>query len=168
MAEPDHTPGSRLLDALTTIAGIAVLLLLLSQILVVALRYVFALGWPWATDLLTYLNFVIVSLPLIGVVVYNTGVRVDVLRAFMSRRLQTLFDRIALLGLFLPAMLWAAWTSWPLTMNSWSLYEASPNVGGLPGYFLLKTLLSAIFAGLAIAALWIGLRPRVYEDSHDA
>ena len=147
----DATPKTlarRCLDLLTDIGAMAVPVLLFTQILVVALRYAFSLGWPWATDLLTYLNFVIVSVPMIGVVALNSGVRVDVLRARMSERLQRALDRVALLALFLPAMLWAVWTSWPLTRNSWSLLEGSPNMGGLPGYFLLKTLLTLVFADL--------------------
>lgn len=156
---------SRLLDMLTTLGGIAVIALLLCQIIVVALRYVFSLGWPWATDLLTYLNFLIVTLPMVWVVAFNKSVRVDVLRGYMSDRLCILFDRLALLGLFLPAMAWAAWTSWSLTRNSWSLLESSPNMGGLPGYFLLKTILTATFTGLAIVAIWVGLRPRAYGEA---
>ncbi len=162
MGESKRTLSRRFLDLLTDIGGIAVLALLLLQVLVVALRYAFSLGWPWATDLLTYLNFIIVSVPMIAVVALNRGVRVDVLRDRMSAGLQRLLERVALLCLFLPAMAWAAWTSWPLTRNSWSLLEASPNMGGLPGYFLLKTLVTLIFTGLAITAVCIGLRPGLY------
>lgn len=157
----------RPLDLLTWLGGIAVIGLLLVQILVVAFRYVFSLGWPWATDLLIYLNFLIVTLPMIWVVANNKGVRVDVLRARFSARTQNLSDRFALLFLFLPAMMWAAWTSWPLTRNSWSLLESSPNMGGLPGYFILKSLLTGAFAGLALTALWMGLRPREYERASE-
>lgn len=168
MAKRKAPAVTRALNLLTMLGGIAVVALLLAQIVVVALRYVFAMGWPWATDLLTYLNFLIVSIPMLAVVAFNKGVRVDVLRNSMSRRTRNVLDRIALLGLFLPAMIWAAWTSWPLTQNSWSLLESSPNMGGLPGYFVLKTILTAVFAGLAAVALWIGLRPGLYgEDNAD-
>ncbi|MBN8294839.1 TRAP transporter small permease subunit [Rhodobacter sp. NTK016B] len=149
------------------VAALAVISLLMAQIVIVALRYVFSLGAPWATDLLTYLFFLIVSLPLVGVILSNESVRVDVFSDRFSRRTRRIIDRIALLGLLFPAAGWAAWTSVPMVRTSWRVLESSPTLGGLPGFFLLKTVMALLFATLALVALIVGLRPSLYGKGND-
>jgi TRAP-type C4-dicarboxylate transport system permease small subunit len=61
---------SRMTGLLDWIAGLMVIGLLIWQLaVVVLLRYVFSLGAPWASDLLTYFFFFVVILPLLGVLV---------------------------------------------------------------------------------------------------
>lgn len=146
------------------LAAVAVISLLMAQIVVVALRYVFSIGAPWATDLLTYLYFFIVSLPLAGVLLRNESVRVDVMSQRFPPVLRRWIDRIALLGLLFPAMAWAAWKSVPMVQTSWRVLESSPTLGGLPGFFILKTITALLFATLAIVALILGLRPGLYRN----
>lgn len=145
------------------LAAVAVISLLMLQIVVVALRYVFSIGAPWATDLLTYLFFFIVSLPLAGVLLRNESVRVDVMNQRFPPALRDWIDRFALLGLLFPAMAWAAWKSVPMVQTSWRVLESSPTLGGLPGFFILKTITALLFVTLAVVALILGLRPRLYR-----
>jgi TRAP-type mannitol/chloroaromatic compound transport system permease small subunit len=149
------------------IAAFAVISLLCSQIVIVALRYVFSIGAPWATDLLTYLFFVIVSLPLASVLLRNESVRVDVFNQRFSPRMRDVIDRFALLGLLLPAMAWAAWKAVPMVQTSWQVLESSPTLGGLPGFFILKTVMALVFFTLAVVCLILGLRPSLYRKGHD-
>lgn len=149
--------------SLNTLASAIVLLLMVSQIVVVALRYVFSLGWPWALDLLVYCFFMISILPLSLVLFRNISVRVDILYATWPDARRNLVDRVGLLLLLAPSMLYAAWTSINPMLRSWQLLEASPTFGGLPGYFLLKTFLTLAFALLAFWAVVIGLRPKIYQ-----
>lgn len=158
----------RIVDALSTIGGLLVALLLATQLIVVALRYVFSLGWPWATDLLVYTFFLSVLFPLLLVLVRNKTVRVDVFYAGWPKSRRTIVDRIALLCLFVPAMGYAAYASYGTTMNSWRVLESSPTFGGLPGYFLLKTMLSLTFASLALVGVYLALRKSPYQDEGDA
>ncbi|WP_370269875.1 TRAP transporter small permease subunit [Nioella sp.] len=144
------------------VAAFAVVALLMVQIVIVALRYVFSLGAPWATDLLTYLFFLIVSLPLVGVILNNESVRVDVFSGRFPPRLRRGIDRVALLGLLFPASAWAAWNAVPMVRTSWRVLESSPTLGGLPGFFVLKTVTALVFAALALVALIVGLRPGLY------
>ncbi|SEO38760.1 TRAP-type mannitol/chloroaromatic compound transport system, small permease component [Salinihabitans flavidus] len=148
------------LDAL---AATAVIGLLASQIVIVALRYVFSLGWPWATDLLTYLFFFIVSLPLVRVLLHNESVRVNVLSQSFPRPVMEVIERVALIGLLCPAMTWAAWNTIPMVKTSWRVLEGSPTLGGLPGFFIIKTLAALVFAALAIVSLVMGLRRHPYR-----
>ena len=156
------TVVNRVADALRSAAGGLIALLLLAQIVIVALRYVFALGWPWATDLLVYLFYLSILLPGLAVLLGNHSVRVDVFYATCPRPWRQRIDRGALLLLLAPAMAYAAWTSVGPMLNSWRVIESSPTFGGLPGYFLLKTALTLFFAGLAFAAVWMALRSAPY------
>lgn len=148
--------------ALTKVAGVLLAVLLVMQVSVVALRYVFSFGASWTQDAMVYLFFFSVLLPGLAVLLLNKSVRVDVFYANWSRRRRNLLDRIALLALLAPATAYAAWASLGPTLNSWSVYEASPTIGGLPGYFLLKTTLTLFFVLLSLLALYMGLRPRPF------
>lgn len=150
-----------------TWGGVMVVLLLLAQIIVVALRYVFSLGWSWAIDLLVYLFYLSVLFPMLRVLVDNATVRVDIFYAGWSVRRRNVVDRVALLGLFCPTMAYATWVSSGTTLNSWQVLEASPTFGGLPGYFLLKTLLTLTFAALAGVGLIMGLRKSPYATQDE-
>jgi TRAP-type mannitol/chloroaromatic compound transport system permease small subunit len=158
---------SRMTGLLDWIAGLMVIGLLIWQLAVVLLRYVFSLGAPWASDLLTYFFFFVVILPLLGVLVGNASVRVDVASSAFGPAAAALVDRIALL-LFAFAIGWAAWSSLPSTLNSWQLLERSPNVGGLPGYFVLKSFVTGTFAALSVTALVMALRSRPYGEGGGA
>lgn len=159
------TALKRLANLLRQGGGIVILALLFTQIVVVALRYVFSLGWSWAMDLLVYLFFFSVLLPMLMVLIGNATVRVDVFYAGWTARRRRVVDRVALLLLFCPAMAYAAWTSLGTTMSSWRVFESSPTFGGLPGYFLLKTGLTLLFSMLAIVGVVMALRREPYKDA---
>ena len=152
---------------LKSLGGYCIIALLLAQTLVVALRYAFSFGWPWALDLLVYLFFLSVVFPGLAVLFGNVSVRVDVFYAGWSERRRRFVDRVALLGLFAPAMGYAAWTSWGTTWRSWAVFESSPTYGGLPGYFLLKTCLTLLFACFAIGAISLALRSDPYRTADE-
>ncbi|MCM2560763.1 TRAP transporter small permease subunit [Lutimaribacter sp. EGI FJ00015] len=164
MTERDGTGRNRFgfAGVLRGIAAFAVISLLFAQIVIVALRYVFSIGAPWATDLLTYLFFFIVSLPLAAVLLYDESVRVDVFNQRFPPAMRRVIDRIALLGLLFPAMSWAAWKAVPMVQTSWRVLESSPTLGGLPGFFILKTITALVFVTLAVVSLILGLRPSLY------
>lgn len=144
-------------------AGLIVLLLMFAQIIVVALRYVFSLGWPWALDLLVYCFFVSALLPALFVLIRNVSVRVDVLYGRWTEETRHRIDRMALLVVLLPSMAYAGWTSLATTVRSWVVLETSPTYGGLPGYFVLKTLLTLAFFVLAAAAVFMACRRSPYS-----
>lgn len=153
----------RLAGGLESMAATLLIALLLLQLLVVALRYVFSYGTPWALDLLTYLFFLATIAPAPALLIADGSVRVDVFHARWSDSRRALADRFALLFLLLPAMIWASWVSLPETISAFRVLEASPSVGGLPGYFLLKGAMTAFFMSLALTALVLGLKRRPYS-----
>ncbi|MCT7377908.1 TRAP transporter small permease subunit [Chelativorans salis] len=155
-------------ETMRTVAGSVVLLLMFAQVVVVALRYVFSLGWPWALDLLVYCFLFSALLPALFVLIRNVSVRVDVFYSRWPDERRRLVDRIALLVLLFPSMAYACWASLPITLRSWRVLETSPTYGGLPGYFLLKSVLSLVFFALAVAAFVMALRRVPYAtEEHD-
>lgn len=148
-------------------AAILIAVMLVAQVIIVALRYVFSIGWPWALDLLVFCFFFIGLIPAIAVLTRNAAVRVDVFYSNWTRSRRHLIDRIALITLFFPAMAYSGWSMWGSVVKSWQVLESSPTIGGLPGYFILKTVLFLYFAGLAIASLVLAVRNAPYEFGVD-
>ena len=149
-------------------AGALILVLLIAQLVIVLMRYVFSVGVQWGQDLLVYLFMLSSILPLWLVILKNINVRVDVFYQNYATKTKRALDRFGLLCLLLPVCIYATWASLGPTLNSWSLLEASPTFGGLPGYFLLKTMLTVIFAGLTIIAVVLLLRPKLWDTEDQA
>ncbi|MCB1385621.1 MAG: TRAP transporter small permease subunit [Nitratireductor sp.] len=150
---------------LAAAGGWLIAALIVLQLMIVVLRYVFSAGWPWSLDLTVFLFLLIATLPGLLVVTGNSGVRVDLFYAGWLRGRRRLVDRLALLLLLCPSMACAAWASLGATLQSWQVLEGSASAGGLPGVFLLKTVLTLFFAVLALAGLLLALRRAPYADS---
>lgn len=154
---------SRSAEAARVAGGFVVLLLMSAQIIVVALRYVFSLGWPWAVDFLVYCFFVSALLPALFVLIRDVSVGVDIFYGRWADESRHRIDRFALLVVLFPSMAYAGWASLGTTIRSWTVLESSPTYGGLPGYFILKTLLSLVFLVLAAVAVFMALRRVPYS-----
>lgn len=76
-------------------------------------------------------------------------VRVDVLYARYSPRTQAWIDLVGGLVLLVPFCLFAVWASWPLVVDSWKVWEQSPDPNGLPRY-PIKTAIPIAFALIAL------------------
>lgn len=72
---------------------------------------------------------------------HDAHVRVDIFYARRSVRGRAWTDLSGHLLLLLPMSVTLFWTSLPYVGASWRILEASPEVGGIPGLFLLKTLI---------------------------
>lgn len=154
------TALERLSEAATLGAALAIILLMLAQVVMVVLRYVFSAGFQWGQDLFIYLFMISSVLPLTFVIVKNQSVRVDVLYSKYSQDTKARLDRWGLLLLFLPVTVSTVYASWGPLINSWQILEGSATFGGLPGLFLLKTLQVLVFIALACCALLLGRKQR--------
>ena len=157
---------NRITNGVASVAGATIIALLVIQIVIVVLRYIFSYGIPWGLDLLVYLFLVGSLLPLPLVILENHNVRVDVFYQGYRPAKKAVFDRFGLAFLLFPSTGYAAYVSWGPMLNSWRLLESSPTLDGLPGYFMLKTILCLIFASLSLIAFVLVMkkRPWVYRD----
>ncbi len=157
----------RLADRANALAGTLIITLMVAQFIIVVLRYVFAYGASWSLDLLVYLFMLASILPLVLVVLKNYSVRVDIFYQGYKPAKKARLDRFGLAVLLLPVAAYTTYISWAPVVNSWKLLEGSPTLGGLPGYFVLKTVLLLVFLGLAVAALVLILRERPWDYDPD-
>ena len=117
------------------------LLLVLVTFTVVVLRYVFDSGSIALQEVTTYLHATIFLVGMAYTLQQDAHVRVDIFYARCSRQSKAWIDLFGALFLLLPFMLFISWISWLYIADSWSVLEGSREAGGLPGVFLLKSLI---------------------------
>ena len=157
--------AAKIASELEWFGGVCLLTLFFAQIIVVTLRYALSTGAPWAQDLLIYAFMLSVVAPVLGVILSNSSVRVDIFYASFPEHLKAWLDRVGLGLLIFPAFSFAFYNSLGSTIPSWRMLESSPTMGGLPGYFLLKAALSGFFLIVALSAGLLALKSRPYAKS---
>ena len=150
----------RAVDRLNDVIGRAVSWLTLALVLVtfasVVLRYGFSLGWIWLQESYIWLHGIVFMLGAGYTLLHGGHVRVDLIYRGAGPRYKAWVDLCGVLLLLLPMIIVLAWFSWSYVIDSWIYLEGSPTTGGLPGLFLLKTVLLVFCAlvglqGLALA-----------------
>ncbi len=142
------------------------LVMVLLTFAIVVLRYALNSGGALLPETVMYLHGTFFMLAIALGISENTHVRVDIL---YSRRIPAQQQWIDLAGhvlFLLPVAVFMIWVSLPYVSSSWQILEGSSEVGGIPGVFLLKTLmpltgLLLLKQGIAgIASILLGkLRP---------
>lgn len=117
---------------------------------VVVERYVFGSTQLWAQDLYVWLNGAMFTAVAAFALFRGDHVRVDIFYRGASNRHKAIADLVGVLIFLLPFMYVASTYSMSFVQRSWRLYEASANVGGMPGLFILKSfiLVFTILVGL--------------------
>ena len=126
---------SRAIDALNERVGRMVLWLVLAMVLISAAnalaRYLLNLSSNAWLELQWYLFAAVFLLCAGYTLLHNQHIRIDVLSAHLSRRIQVWIDIFGTLFFLLPVSLFIMWLSWPVFMNAWTSQEISSNAGGL-------------------------------------
>ena len=132
---------------------------------VVVLRYGFQYGRVDLQESITYLHAAVVALCMGYTLARDAHVRVDVFYARMTPRARLAVNLAGDALLLLPTSAAILYYSWDYTIISWQVLERSPEISGLPGVFLLKTLIPLMALTLIAQALarireaWRALRP---------
>ncbi|WP_444945923.1 TRAP transporter small permease subunit [Microbulbifer sp. VTAC004] len=150
--------GARALESLSSRTGHLLAwftwAMVLLQSCVVALRHLFDSGSITLQESVVYLHGATFMLGLAYALQTDAHVRVDILYRRMGTRGKAWVNAVGYLIFLLPICTFMLISSWQFVLNSWSVLEDSANAGGLPGVFLLKSLipLAAITLALAGAA----------------
>jgi TRAP-type mannitol/chloroaromatic compound transport system permease small subunit len=141
---------ARLADAATLAACLALLLILaVSQLVSVFLRYFLGQGFIWLGDVSAWSFAALAMLSMPVALARDANIRVDVLVEESGEKARNRVDLAAIALLLLPMFLLLLVGAWPQAVMSWRILEASPQIGGLPGYFIVRTV-PVIAAGLML------------------
>lgn len=124
-----------------------VLLMVLVTFIVVVLRYGFDTGWIALQESISYFHSLVFLLGAAYTLKQDGHVRVDIFYGRLSQTGKAWVDLIGHLFILMPVMVFIIWVSWPYIADSWQVMETSREASGLPGVYLLKSLI-LIMAGL--------------------
>lgn len=137
----------------------------------VALRYGFSIGWIHMQELVLYLHAGVFTLAAAWALQCDQHVRVDIFYRAASPVTRARVDAAGTLLFLLPVCAFWIIAAWPYVADSWRLLEGSREAGGLPGVFLLKSLLLIMPALLAVQGIaglvrrWPRWRPSGRNDT---
>lgn len=133
------------LDAIAEVTGRAIAWLTVPMVLltttIVVLRYLFDAGAIWLQESVMYLHGSVFLLGAAYTLKHDAHVRVDIVYSRLGPRGRHWIDLIGSLAFLFPVAALVLIYTVPYVIKSWSLLEGSPEVGGIPAVFLLKTLL---------------------------
>ncbi len=118
----------------------------------VVMRYGFDFGRIALQEVGTYLHSFTLMLCMSYTLRGNWHVRVDIFYNKMSRRTRATVDLAGAVLFLVPVSLTVLVSSWGYVAQSWVALEGSPEAGGLPLVFLLKTLIPLMAVLLLIQA----------------
>jgi TRAP-type mannitol/chloroaromatic compound transport system permease small subunit len=108
---------------------------------VVVLRYAFNTGWIAMQESITYLHATVFMLGAAYTFKHDGHVRVDIFYQKFGDKGRAWVNLVGTILLLYPLMIFILWVSWDYVAESWKVMEGSREAGGLPGVFLLKSLL---------------------------
>ena len=147
----------RAVDGVNEAIGRAVAWLTLAMVLitfvVVILRYVYAVGWVWLQESYVWLHGVVFMIGAGYTLLHNGHVRVDVIYRPAGPRYKAMIDLVGAFLLLLPVLILIFYVSYDYVLDSWMRLEESREAGGLPGLFLLKSVILAFCVLLGLQGL---------------
>jgi len=147
----------RKIDRLNELVGRGVAWLTLAMVLVtflvVILRYVFSFGWVWMQESYVWLHGIVFMLGAGYTLLHNGHVRVDIFYRPASERHKAWVDLFGVCVLLLPLLVVTLIFSWEYVIKSWEGLEESREAGGLPGLYLLKSVIWCFCVLVALQAL---------------
>ena len=161
------------IDAFTDRSGRALawlaLLMALVTTIVVLLRYGLNIGSIAAQEAVTYMHGTLFMLGAAYALKSGAHVRVDIFYRSFSARAKAWVNSLGGIVFLIPLCLFICGISIGYVAESWAIRESSPEPGGIPAVFLLKSLLPLLALNLLLQGLAETLRNLLYlmEGSPD-
>ena len=148
--------------------GVAYLTLAMTlvTVVIVVLRYGFDTGSIALQESLLYMHGALFMIGLSYAMQTGSHVRVDILYSRLRPNQQRWINVVGHVALLLPLTIVVILYSWDYVVASWRVREGSPEVGGIPGIFLLKSLIPLAAALLLLQSLCDLLR--LYTEIREA
>lgn len=131
----------RLSAAVGRLVAWLTIVMVIGTVLIVLLRYLFDTGFIWMQESVTWMHAAVFMLGAAWALRSGDHVRVDIFYKQMTPRYQGWVDLLGTLFFLLPLCGYIFFESLPYVQQSWEIAERSREASGLPGLFLLKTLI---------------------------
>ncbi len=125
---------------------------------VVVQRYLFSVSYLWMQDLYIWLNGAMFTAVAGFALLRDDHVRVDIFYRPAKLRTRAVIDLIGSVIFLLPVTWIIYLYSMPFVLRAWSYQEASANVGGMPGLFILKSFIILFAALVALQGIAMIIR----------
>ena len=116
-------------------------------------RYAFRITSGGIQELEWYLFGTLYLLAAGYTLLHDEHVRVDIMYSKLSPRRRAWLDFVLFWVFFFPSCLLVIYTAWPFVRTAWSVWEGSPDPGGLPLRWLLKSMIIVGFVLLVIQGI---------------
>ena len=117
------------------------LVMVVVMTVIVILRYGFDIGWIAMQESVVYMHALVFMLGISYTLNQDEHVRVDIFYHKFSVKKRAWVDLLGSLLILLPVCGFIFFYSFEYVMSSWHILEGSGEAGGIPGVFVLKTLL---------------------------
>lgn len=134
--------------------------------LVVVLRYVFHRGEIWLQELYIWQHAIVFMVGAGYTFLQGGHVRVDIFYAKMSILGQAWVNIFGTLFFLLPSLALIVYFGWDFVEVSWRIREPSSQAGGLPGFYLLKTVIIVFCTLIALQGLALLMRGVLVVAGH--
>jgi TRAP-type mannitol/chloroaromatic compound transport system permease small subunit len=138
---------------LSQLLSYCVLLMVALSFFSIAVHFIFNTIFIPIQELIVYLHSTVFMLGIVYAFHHDKHVRIDIFYQNYSPKKQKLINRLGLIFLFIPFFTFMIYSSFDYVMASWSKLEGSPESGGLPFVFGLKSLLLLLPASMLLYAL---------------
>ena len=121
--------------------------------LIVVLRYGFNIGSIMAQEAVVYMHGCLFMLGAAYALKSGAHVRVDIFYRNFSPRARAWVNSLGGIVFLLPLCLFIGLVSWNYVTESWAVREISPEPGGIPAVFMLKSLIPLMAMNLFLLGL---------------
>ncbi len=125
---------------------------------IVVMRYGFNLNSIFAQEAVVYMHGSLFMLGAAYALKSGAHVRVDIFYRDFSERGKAWVNALGGIVFLLPLCAFVLFSSWDYVTESWAIRETSPEPGGIPAVFLLKTLMPLLALNLFLQGLVETLR----------
>ena len=139
------------------LAWLVVIMALLTTVIVV-MRYGFNVGSIMAQETVTYMHGCLFMLGTAYALKSGAHVRVDIFYRNFSHRTQAWVNSLGGIVFLMPLCAFIGFSSWNYVSESWIVREVSPEPGGIPAVFLLKSIIPLMAFNLFLQGLAETLR----------
>lgn len=149
-----------------TAAWCSILMVVVTFYIVIT-RYVFSSGSIAVQESVIYLNALLFLLTSAFTLKHDGHVRVDIFYGPASTRYKAWVNLLGGLFLLLPVAVFILWASWDYVAAAWRIRETSPEAGGIPYVYLLKTLIVVMAVLVILQGLTEVLRNLLFLFFHE-